>query len=321
MNIYHHKGVFENNSATIEYYSIIEYAKSQSRKKLRKTNPDYQYFESHHVLPKALFHEYKKDKWNIVLLTAVEHLTCHKLLLEMTTGIAHHKMVCAYWKMAASYDKNMQRVEMTPEEYRESRELFSATMSVLSQRPCAEETKKLIGKANSGRPPSIEAVENSIRARKGKSRPAAAVKASADAQRGNTNTKGFIWWNDGINVKFSKTCPGDNWKRGRIGHSEETKRKIGIAGTGRVQTEQSNAKRREKMTDYVWPADFGEKISASKLGVKTQQQEIMGRRYSAMSELEFEQHIIKMKSLLVKNRATNLRNKWLKKSEDDNTVI
>ena len=65
------------------------------------------------------------------------------------------------------------------------------------------------------------------------------------------------------------------------------------------------------MKGYQWPDDFGAKISASKRGKKTNQQEIMGRKYASMNENEFNEYISKMKSLLAKNRATNLRNKWI----------
>jgi len=29
------------------------------------------------------------------------------------------------------------------------------------------------------------------------------------------SSKGMLWWNDGKTVVRSKTCPGENWVRGR----------------------------------------------------------------------------------------------------------
>lgn len=242
MNIYLHNDVFANNTATAEYYSIIEYANSQPRKKLRRTNPNYQYFESHHALPKALFPQYKKEKWNLILLTAAEHLRCHKLLTEMTTESAHYKMVCAYWRMASTYDKTMQRVEMTPKQYQEAREMFSSTMTILSQRPCAEQTKKLIGKSNSGRAPSALAVTNSVKARKGKKRPSYAVKASANAQRGNTNVRGKTWWNNGVKSCMAFIAPDDTWNTGRLSFTDTHRANIGKSQVG--NTKRSDHKRK-----------------------------------------------------------------------------
>jgi hypothetical protein len=246
MNIYSHDEAFADNSATSEYYSILEYARTQSRKKLRKNNPNYSYYETHHALPKSLFPQYKKEKWNLILLTAAEHLRCHKLLIEMTSGSNYHKMVCAYWKMASEYDENMQRVEMSPEEYQLAKEMWSATMSILNQRPCSEETKKRIGKSNSGRAPSTEAVANSVKTRKGKKRPSYAVKASADAQKGNTNVRGKTWWNNGIKSCMAFNPPDDTWSRGRLKFTDEHRNNIGKSQEG--NTKRSDYKKKKSIS-------------------------------------------------------------------------
>ena len=61
------------------YKTIIEKAKSQNRKKLRKNQIGYVYYENHHIQPKCLGGT--NDKENLVLLTAREHYVCHKLLI------------------------------------------------------------------------------------------------------------------------------------------------------------------------------------------------------------------------------------------------
>jgi hypothetical protein len=42
--------------------------------------PVYDYIERHHILPKSLFPQYKKDKWNIVSLSAKDHFLAHYYL-------------------------------------------------------------------------------------------------------------------------------------------------------------------------------------------------------------------------------------------------
>lgn len=65
------------------YLLIIEKAKAENRKKLKKDNLNYIYYENHHILPKSIFPEYKDLKynpWNGILLTAKEHFICHALI-------------------------------------------------------------------------------------------------------------------------------------------------------------------------------------------------------------------------------------------------
>ncbi len=61
------------------YSDIIENIKLENRKKLKRDNENYVYYERHHILPKCLGGE--NDKENLVLLTGKEHFICHKLLV------------------------------------------------------------------------------------------------------------------------------------------------------------------------------------------------------------------------------------------------
>jgi len=71
------------------YFNLIESCLKLDRKyyesKQRK-NPNYKYYERHHILPKSLFPQYKdfnkQFKWNKVLLTAKEHILAHILLMK-----------------------------------------------------------------------------------------------------------------------------------------------------------------------------------------------------------------------------------------------
>jgi len=60
------------------YNSIIEKAQLANRKKLRKNQLGYVYYEKHHIMPKCLGGSNEPE--NLVLLTAREHYICHKLL-------------------------------------------------------------------------------------------------------------------------------------------------------------------------------------------------------------------------------------------------
>jgi len=63
------------------YTSIVSSAKLQDRRKFKKTNPEYVYYEKHHILPKCLGGN--NDKENLVILTPKEHLICHLLLVKI----------------------------------------------------------------------------------------------------------------------------------------------------------------------------------------------------------------------------------------------
>ena len=243
MNIYIHRGIFLNNIATLEYYKIVETSQKQNRKKLQKSAEGYTYYESHHILPKSIFPEYEYDKWNKVLLTAKEHLICHRLLLQMLVkGKAYYQMVRAYHSMAVRKTENMPRYELTPEEYEDLKLKFSEAQTSLGQKTCKDITKVRIGVANKGRKPSSEAVENSVKARLGKKRPTDAVIASTQAQIGNTNVRGKSWWNNGVKSTMSFACPGEGWSKGRIEFTEEHRKNIGISQLG-------NTKRKGKTVD------------------------------------------------------------------------
>lgn len=78
------------------YDSIITHAKNENRKKLKRTNSDYVYYELHHIKPKSLFPALAKDKTNLVLLTAKEHYICHLLLDKI---YPNSNMFIALWRL------------------------------------------------------------------------------------------------------------------------------------------------------------------------------------------------------------------------------
>ena len=70
------------------YYSIIDKAKAETRKKYQGI-----YYEKHHIIPKSIGGKNSSD--NLVLLTAREHYICHLLLVKIVEDKNKYKMMCA----------------------------------------------------------------------------------------------------------------------------------------------------------------------------------------------------------------------------------
>ena len=70
-----------STSSELEYNILIENARSQNRRKLDRTNPNYIYYENHHIIPKSIGGSDSKN--NMVLLTYSEHIQAHQLLCDM----------------------------------------------------------------------------------------------------------------------------------------------------------------------------------------------------------------------------------------------
>lgn len=111
MDIYNHKNLFIENKYYKWYYSIIENALIQNRKKINPSNPKYVYYEMHHILPSCMFPEYKslkKNPWNKVLLTAKEHFVCH-LLLPKFVVLDNHRFKTTHALYAMVNQNNSQQ--------------------------------------------------------------------------------------------------------------------------------------------------------------------------------------------------------------------
>lgn len=69
--------MFLTNKYSLWYFNIIDNAIKENRIKLAKSNLEYIYYESHHIIPKSM------GGTDIVLLTAREHFICHWCLTKM----------------------------------------------------------------------------------------------------------------------------------------------------------------------------------------------------------------------------------------------
>jgi hypothetical protein len=63
------------------YEDLISKARSKSRKRFKRNDARYVYYEKHHIVPKCLGGSDSKD--NLVFLTGKEHFVAHKLLVEI----------------------------------------------------------------------------------------------------------------------------------------------------------------------------------------------------------------------------------------------
>ena len=82
------------------YYNLMDSRSKLNRVKLPKENPNYVYYELHHITPKSLGGS--NDKSNLVLLTPQEHFVAHLLLTKFTTGLDNTKMNSALFLMSHS---------------------------------------------------------------------------------------------------------------------------------------------------------------------------------------------------------------------------
>jgi hypothetical protein len=164
------------------YHDIVKKAKLSGRKKLKKDDPNYVYYEAHHIIPVCLGGKGKKSQINhenIVLLTAREHYLCHKLLCEIYKD--NKSIIYAFWAMSnvwngsnnrryipnskdyelarklyvelISGDKNpMRRAELSGENHHTKREEVRAKMSKSNKGKInSKETREKIGLANKGK--------------------------------------------------------------------------------------------------------------------------------------------------------------------------
>jgi hypothetical protein len=104
------------------YDAIIEKARSENRKKLKKTDINYIYYENHHIIPRCL--NGNEEKNNKVLLTAKEHFVCHKLLTYIYKG--NRKIACAYHYM--TFNKKYNKIYKSARDYSYAKEIFILTI-------------------------------------------------------------------------------------------------------------------------------------------------------------------------------------------------
>lgn len=80
------------------YNLLISRSKSENRKKYKKLDINFVYYEKHHIVPKCLGGT--NDKTNLVLLTPEEHYLAHQLLVKIYPN--NHSLIKAANMMCTS---------------------------------------------------------------------------------------------------------------------------------------------------------------------------------------------------------------------------
>ena len=134
--------MYLQNKYTRWYNNIIRQAKTRTLDC---------YTETHHIIPRSLGGSNQKD--NLVKLTAKEHFVCHHLLVYMTQGQSHYKMVFAFNRMTQC-SKTQQRFIPTARHYDIVRKMFaksmSATLTGVKKQPLTDEHKQKISESSRG---------------------------------------------------------------------------------------------------------------------------------------------------------------------------
>lgn len=224
------------NKYTKWYTSIINNAKQR--------NLDC-YTESHHIQPQSLGGADTPD--NLVDLTPQEHFVCHWLLVKMTTGQDHYKMLNALRMMRAE-NPNQQRynTKITARVYAKIKEEYAELQS-----------KRFTGKGNGmfGKHHTQEAKDKIRQARLGnKLTPEQHARLVA-----NTTGKKKPPITEEHRAKLSAAKQGKNNNMWGKTHSEETKSKQRAKALGRKQSEETirkkadavrGSKREKKLCPY-----------------------------------------------------------------------
>ncbi len=197
------------------------------------------YTETHHIQPRSLGGT--DDINNLVELTAREHFICHWLLVKMTTGEDHYKMLNALRMMRAE-KHGQQRYEtaITSRVYESIKIEYSILQSErirgeknpMWNRTHTEEARKAISEKNTGKKLTEEQIAKQVAAQTGRKR--------------KPFSEEWI-------TKMSESKKGEKNPRYGVELSEETRRKIGDRIRGRKQTDEEKARRAEANRGKVKP--------------------------------------------------------------------
>jgi hypothetical protein len=187
------------------------------------------YTESHHIVPRSLGGS--DDPNNLVNLTAREHFVCHWLLVKMTSGHDHHKMLNALRMMRAE-NLNQQRytTKITARVYESIKKEYSVLQSErvrgnknpMYGKKRTQEMNDAVSQANKGRVSSTEQLDN-------------LKTALAERTASGVKRKGY---SEEYKEERSKKYAGNGNPRYGAEVSNETRKKISDKIRGRKQTEE-----------------------------------------------------------------------------------
>ena len=185
--------------------------------------------ERHHIKPRSLGGADTSD--NLVDLTPREHFICHWLLVKMTTGKDHHKMLNALRMMRAE-NPNQQRYDtkITARVYAKIKEEYAELQS-----------KRFTGKGNGfyGKTHTQEAKDKIRQARIGNK----LTEEQHARLVANTTGKKKPPITEEHRAKLSAAKQGKNNNRYGVEVSAETRAKISAKAIGRKQSEETIRKK------------------------------------------------------------------------------
>ena len=197
------------------------------------------YTERHHIKPRSLGGTDNTD--NLVELTAREHFICHWLLVKMTTGEEHYKMLNALRMMRAE-KSGQQRYEtaITSRVYESIKQEYAQLQSVLRSgkgngffgKTHTEEARRAIREKNTGKKLTEEQIARQIAAQTGRKRAP---------------------FSEEWRAKMAEKKKGENNPRFGIKVSEETKQKQREKATGRKQSEETIRKKADAIRGRAKP--------------------------------------------------------------------
>ena len=91
-----------------------------------------------------------------------------------------------------------------------SEEACQKIAEALKGKHLSEETRLKMSESRKGKHKSAEHRQKIAEANKGKHH------STDTRQKMSEANKGKHWWNDGVSCKYTRECPGPEWKRGRI---------------------------------------------------------------------------------------------------------
>jgi hypothetical protein len=197
------------------------------------------YTESHHIIPESL--DGPDTAENLVDLTAREHFICHWLLVKMTTGEDHWKMVNALRMMKAEklgqkryHTKITARVyESLKSEYAKLQsERIRGKNNPMWGKTHTEEARRAISEKNTGKKLTEEQIARQVASQTGRKRA----------------PFGEEW-----RARMSESKRGEKNNRYGVALSEDTKQKIREKAIGRKQSLETIQKKADAIRGRVKP--------------------------------------------------------------------